>query len=112
MRAFFAANGRANRSRRTFQKNPKLQQYIAEAVARCSNWGNNRVILGNEGAVAPLVEFLHGSDPILLRHTCSALNNLSEDPANCIIMHRSKAIDVRYRSLVFPYVSQDALRLR
>uniref|UniRef100_T1II95 Armadillo repeat-containing protein 4 n=1 Tax=Strigamia maritima TaxID=126957 RepID=T1II95_STRMM len=73
-------------------KNPILQRYVAEAISQISNWGNNRIMIGEEKAIAPMVEFLRGSDPLLLRHTCIALNNLSLDPANCVALHRAKAM--------------------
>ena len=36
-----------------------FRRHLAEAIARCCAWGNNRTSFGREGAVATLVKYLH-----------------------------------------------------
>ncbi|CAF1688452.1 unnamed protein product, partial [Adineta ricciae] len=40
-----------------------LRRYLAEAIAECCKWGNNRQAFGENQAVAPLVKYLRSSDP-------------------------------------------------
>ncbi|KAL3855757.1 hypothetical protein ACJMK2_014960 [Sinanodonta woodiana] len=70
----------------------KLQRHLAEAIARCCNWGNNRVAFGREKAVAPLVHYLKKNDEMVHRSTARALFQLSKDPENCITMHEAGAV--------------------
>ncbi|XP_060598171.1 outer dynein arm-docking complex subunit 2-like isoform X1 [Ruditapes philippinarum] len=72
--------------------NDKLRRHLAEAIARCCNWGNNRVAFGREGAVAPLVRYLKSSDESVHRSTARALFQLSKHPENCITMHESGVV--------------------
>ena len=76
------------------QTDDKLRRHLAEAVARCCNWGNNRVAFGEAGAVAPLVKYLRSSDVVVHRSTARALYQLSKDPDNCITMHESGVVKV------------------
>jgi hypothetical protein len=69
-----------------------LRRQLAEAIARCCNWGNNRVTFGTEGAVHPLVRYLHRKDPMMHRSTARALHQLSKDPDNCIAMHEAGVV--------------------
>ena len=69
-----------------------LRVHLAEAIARCSTWGNNRISFGECKAVAPLVQYLKSSDPLVHRATARALYELSKDPENCITMHENNAI--------------------
>ena len=64
-----------------------LRKHLADAVARCCAWGDNRVTFGKEDAVAPLVYYLRSSDLDVHRSTAQALYQLSKDPKNCITMH-------------------------
>lgn len=81
------------------QTNDKLRRHLAEAIARCCNWGNNRVAFGREGAVAPLVRYLKSSDESVHRSTARALFQLSKNPENCITMHEAGVVQVNYRCL-------------
>ena len=62
--------------------------------ARCCMWRNNRVAFGEARAVAPLVTYLHSSDPLVHRATACALHQLSKDPDNCITMHEAGVVQV------------------
>nr|DBA25137.1 TPA: hypothetical protein GDO54_012703 [Pyxicephalus adspersus] len=70
----------------------KLRRHLAEAIARCCAWGNNRVAFGEANAVAPLVRYLKSSDPSVHRATAQALYQLSEDANNCITMQENGAV--------------------
>lgn len=70
----------------------KLRRHLAEAIARCCSWGNNRVSFGNERAVAPLVQYLKSKDKQVHRSTARALFQLSKDPDNCITMHEAGVV--------------------
>uniref|UniRef100_H2YZX2 Armadillo repeat containing 4 n=2 Tax=Ciona savignyi TaxID=51511 RepID=H2YZX2_CIOSA len=72
--------------------NDKLRRHLAEAIARCCTWGNNRVSFGREGAVAPLVGYLRSEDKQVHRSTAQALYQLSRDPDNCITMHENGVV--------------------
>ena len=78
-----------------FQNDDKLRRHLAEAIARCCNWGNNRVAFGREGAVAPLVRYLRSADENVHRSTARALFQLSKHPENCITMHEAGVVQVR-----------------
>lgn len=70
----------------------RLRQYLAESIARCCTWGNNRVSFGRAGAVPPLVNYLKSKNPDVHRATARALHQLSRDPDNCISMHNSDVV--------------------
>ncbi|PFX30563.1 armadillo repeat-containing protein 4-like [Stylophora pistillata] len=70
----------------------RLRQYLAESIARCCTWGNNRVAFGQAGAVPPLVYYLKSKNPDVHRATARALHQLSRDPDNCISMHNSGVV--------------------
>ena len=76
------------------QNEDRLRRHLAEAVARCCNWGNNRVSFGQENAVAPLVKYLRSKDKEVHRSTARALHQLSKDPDNCITMHEAGVVKV------------------
>ena len=76
------------------QNDDKLRRHLAEAIARCCNWGNNRVAFGKEGAVSPLVNYLKSEELDVHRSTARALHQLSKDPNNCICMHESGIVQV------------------
>ena len=78
-----------------FQSNDKLRRHLAEAIARCCTWGNNRVSFGRENAVAPLVGYLKSADGQVHRSTAQALYQLSRDPDNCITLHENGVVKVR-----------------
>ena len=92
-----------------FQKDDRLRRHLAEAIARCCNWGNNRVAFGDENAVAPLVHYLKSTDVAVNRSTARALHQLSKDPDNCITMHEAGVVKVmNLPSDIMPQVfSQD-----
>ncbi|KAI8775933.1 ARMC4, partial [Biomphalaria glabrata] len=70
----------------------KLRRHLAEAIARCCNWGNNRIAFGRERAVAPLVKYLKSKDENVHRSTARALFQLSKNPENCITMHEAGVV--------------------
>lgn len=76
------------------QSDDKLRRHLAEAIARCCNWGNNRKAFGREKSVAPLVKYLNSSDENVHRSTARALFQLSKNPENCITMHEAGVVKV------------------
>jgi len=70
----------------------KLRQHLAEAIAQCCKWGNNRIAFGKEKAVAPLVGYLKSKDLNVHRSTAQALYQLSRNPENCITMHENNVV--------------------
>lgn len=79
-------------ARLTNTNEDKLRRHLAEAVARCCNWGNNRVAFGREGAVTPLVRYLRSTDEDVHTSTARALYQLSKHPENCIAMHEAAVV--------------------
>ncbi|KAJ8327746.1 hypothetical protein O5D80_004081 [Batrachochytrium dendrobatidis] len=75
-------------------RNDKLRKHLAEAIARCCHWGNNRVAFGSASAVAPLVKYLKSPDEEVHRSTARALHQLSMDPDNCITMHEHGVVQL------------------
>ncbi|KAK7500939.1 hypothetical protein BaRGS_00007819 [Batillaria attramentaria] len=72
-------------ARLTLTGDDRLRQHLAEAIARCCNWGNNRTAFGREGAVAPLVKYLKSKDENpLLKMVGSKDEDLQESSAGCI----------------------------
>jgi hypothetical protein len=63
----------------TTNKHDRLRKHLAEAIARCCRWGNNRVAFGAANAVAPLVKYLKSPDVEVHRATAQALHQLSID---------------------------------
>ena len=45
--------------------NPSLRRHLADAIAQCCVWGNNRSAFGAAGAVQPLVKYLKCDDPLV-----------------------------------------------
>jgi armadillo repeat-containing protein 4 len=78
----------------TTTKNDKLRKHLAEAIARCCHWGNNRVSFGSALAVSPLVKYLKSPDEQVHRSTARALHQLSMDPDNCISMHEHGVVQL------------------
>ncbi|KAJ3122907.1 Armadillo repeat-containing protein 4 [Nowakowskiella sp. JEL0407] len=78
----------------TNTRNDKLRKHLAEAIARCCHWGNNRVAFGTASAVAPLVKYLKSPDDQVHRSTARALHQLSMDPDNCITMHENGVVQL------------------
>ncbi|XP_078056353.1 outer dynein arm-docking complex subunit 2 [Mustelus asterias] len=76
----------------TYTKDDMLREHLADAVACCCKWGNNRVAFGSTGAVAPLVHYLKSKNPFVHRATAQALYQLSFDPKNCITMHENGVV--------------------
>nr|XP_006811379.1 PREDICTED: armadillo repeat-containing protein 4-like [Saccoglossus kowalevskii] len=74
----------------------KLRRHLADAIARCCMWGNNRVSFGQHGAVAPLVKYLKSPNKDVHRATAEALFQLSKDPENCITMHENGVVKIRF----------------
>ncbi|CAF1195859.1 unnamed protein product [Adineta ricciae] len=69
-----------------------LRRYLAEAIAECCKWGNNRQTFGDNEAVAPLVKYLKSSDTNVHRSTAKALHQLSKNPMNCVTMHEAGVV--------------------
>ncbi|XP_064389166.1 outer dynein arm-docking complex subunit 2-like [Halichondria panicea] len=69
-----------------------LRRHLADAMARCCTWRNNRVAFGEAEAVAPLVSYLKSPDLDVHRSTACALHQLSKDPDNCITMHEAAVV--------------------
>ena len=82
-------------SRLTGTNNDLLRQHLAEAIAMCCKWRNNREAFGREGAVAPLVRYLKSPDVNVHRSTARALHQLSKDADNCVTMHEAGVVTVR-----------------
>lgn len=78
----------------TSTKDDLLRRHLAEAIARCCKWGSNRRTFGEKEAVAPLVHYLSSKDEEVHWATTLALNQLSQDPENCITMHREGVVKV------------------
>jgi HEAT repeat protein len=85
----------------TNTRNDKLRKHLAEAIARCCHWGNNRVAFGASSAVAPLVKYLKSPDEEVHRSTARALHQLSMDRKslltladNCISMHEHGVVQL------------------
>ncbi|KAJ3069371.1 Armadillo repeat-containing protein 4 [Podochytrium sp. JEL0797] len=78
----------------TTHKSDKLRKHLAEAIARCCHWGNNRVAFGAASAVAPLVKYLKSPDEEVHRSTARALHQLSMDADNCITMHENGVVQL------------------
>ncbi|KAI8840615.1 armadillo-type protein [Chytriomyces cf. hyalinus JEL632] len=78
----------------TLIRSDKLRKHLAEAIARCCHWGNNRVAFGAASAVAPLVKYLKSPDEDVHRSTARALHQLSMDADNCITMHENGVVQL------------------
>jgi HEAT repeat protein len=78
----------------TNTKNDKLRRHLAEAIARCCRWGNNKVAFGSAGAVAPLVKYLKSPDEQVHKSTAHALHQLSMDANKCITMHEHGVVQL------------------
>ncbi|XP_067870254.1 outer dynein arm-docking complex subunit 2 isoform X2 [Heterodontus francisci] len=76
----------------TYTRGDTLRQHLADAIACCCKWGNNRVAFGETGAVAPLVHYLKSKNPLVHRATAQALYQLSFDPKNCITLHENGVV--------------------
>ncbi|XP_054744710.1 armadillo repeat-containing protein gudu [Anastrepha obliqua] len=69
-----------------------LRENLAAAIASCATFGNNTQELGLLRTVTPIVSYLTSNNPAVHRTTAMALENLSTDPQNCIIMHQSGVV--------------------
>ncbi|CAF1099355.1 unnamed protein product [Adineta steineri] len=69
-----------------------VRRYLAEAIAECCKWGNNRQAFGDNQAVAPLVKYLKSTDPNVHQSTAKALHQLSKNPMNCVTMHEAGVV--------------------
>ncbi|XP_067625312.1 armadillo repeat-containing protein gudu [Eurosta solidaginis] len=69
-----------------------LRENLAAAIASCATFGNNTQELGRLRTVTPIVSYLTSNDPAVHRTTSMALEKLSMDPQNCIIMHQSGVV--------------------
>ncbi|KAI9141604.1 armadillo-type protein [Paraphysoderma sedebokerense] len=78
----------------TTTKHDRLRKHLAEAIARCCRWGNNKIAFGTAGAVAPLVNYLRSPDLGVHRATAQALHQLSMDADNCVTMHEHGVVQL------------------
>ncbi|XP_014243459.1 armadillo repeat-containing protein gudu-like [Cimex lectularius] len=69
-----------------------LREHLAMAIAQCCKWGNNCFEFGRLGAVAPLVTYMGSKERRVHRTTALALNNISQDPFNCVTLHHSGVV--------------------
>eukprot|EP00049_Salpingoeca_infusionum_P018505 m.357558 g.357558 ORF g.357558 m.357558 type:complete len:722 (-) comp17865_c0_seq1:200-2365(-) len=72
--------------------NDNLRESLAEAIANCCAWGNNRVDFGKEGAVGPVSRYLKSKSDAVHLQTARALHELSKHPDNCVTMHKSGVV--------------------
>ncbi|KAL7750771.1 hypothetical protein RI367_003728 [Sorochytrium milnesiophthora] len=78
----------------TTTRHDRLRKHLAEAIARCCHWGNNKIAFGTANAVAPLVKYLKSPDEEVHRSTARALHQLSMDPDNCVMMHEHGVVQL------------------
>uniref|UniRef100_A0A3B4BB30 Uncharacterized protein n=1 Tax=Periophthalmus magnuspinnatus TaxID=409849 RepID=A0A3B4BB30_9GOBI len=69
-----------------------LRRHLAEAVAYCCMWGQNRAAFGKAGAVPPLVRYVKSKDSGVHETTVVALYQLSKDVDNCISLHSNGVV--------------------
>ena len=72
--------------------NDLLRAKLAKAIGNCCDWGANRALFGQSGAVAPLVAYLTTNDLEVHRLTSVALYQLSKDPWNCVMLHQNGVV--------------------
>ena len=70
------------------QRHLDLKLRVAEAIAECCRWPGNPAELGAAGGVKPLIAYLNSSNTGLRRAAAKALNQVSSDHENCMILHR------------------------
>uniref|UniRef100_A0A3Q2Z6V9 Outer dynein arm docking complex subunit 2 n=1 Tax=Hippocampus comes TaxID=109280 RepID=A0A3Q2Z6V9_HIPCM len=64
-----------------------LRCHLAQAIAQCCTWRNNRAAFGEAGVVPHLALYLKSSDMKVRHSTVMALHQLSKESNNCVIMH-------------------------
>ncbi|KAK7939015.1 hypothetical protein WMY93_002341 [Mugilogobius chulae] len=69
-----------------------LRRHLAEAIAYCCMWSQNRTAFGKAGAVAPLVRYVKSDNSQVHETTVVALYQLSKDVDNCISLHSNGVI--------------------
>lgn len=79
-----------------FQSDELLQEHLADAIANCCAYGDNREAFGKEDAVIPLVRYLKSKNPDVHRTTAKALHQLSQNADNSITMHAAGCIPVSF----------------
>lgn len=70
----------------------RLRRHLAEAIAYCCMWGQNRAAFGKAGAVAPLVRYVKSKNDAVHETTVVALYQLSKDVDNCITLHSNGVV--------------------
>lgn len=65
-----------------------LRENLAAAIASCASYGKNTQELGRLKTVAAIVSYMVSKNPRVHRTTAMALQKLSVDPQNCIVMHQ------------------------
>uniref|UniRef100_A0A8C6S616 Armadillo repeat containing 4 n=1 Tax=Neogobius melanostomus TaxID=47308 RepID=A0A8C6S616_9GOBI len=73
----------------------RLRRHLAEAIAYCCMWSQNRAAFGQAGAVAPLVRYVKSQNGAVHDTTVVALYQLSKDVDNCITLHANAVVQVR-----------------
>ncbi|XP_054621369.1 outer dynein arm-docking complex subunit 2 isoform X1 [Dunckerocampus dactyliophorus] len=71
----------------TDKPNDLLRCHLAQAIAQCCTWRNNKAAFGEAGVVPPLAHYLKSQDMKVRHSTVLALHQLSKEPNNCVIMH-------------------------
>ena len=84
----------------SLQDDEGLRANLTLAIAHCSEWGENNYKFGKLNAVAPLVNYMTSKNKNILRGVCIAAYHLSKEPSNCVTMHSSGVIKVRYSNSV------------
>ncbi|XP_072290434.1 outer dynein arm-docking complex subunit 2-like [Eucyclogobius newberryi] len=70
----------------------RLRRHLAEAIAYCCVWSQNRAAFGNAGAVAPLVRYVKSDNGAVHETTVVALYQLSKDVDNCVSLHSNGVV--------------------
>lgn len=69
-----------------------MREHLAAAIASCAPYRTNTQELSDLRTVTPIVAFMTSTNPRVHRTTAMALQQLSEDPQNCITMHQNGVV--------------------
>uniref|UniRef100_A0AAV2JU82 Armadillo repeat-containing protein 4 n=1 Tax=Knipowitschia caucasica TaxID=637954 RepID=A0AAV2JU82_KNICA len=70
----------------------RLRRHLAEAIAYCCMWSQNRGAFGRAGAVPPLVSYVRSNNQSVHETTVVGLYQLSKDVDNCVSLHGNGAV--------------------
>ncbi|XP_055009111.1 LOW QUALITY PROTEIN: outer dynein arm-docking complex subunit 2 [Boleophthalmus pectinirostris] len=76
----------------TGTKDERLRRHLADAIANCCMWGQNRAAFGKAGVVPPLVRYVKSNDSGVHQTAAVALYQLSKDVDNCISLHANGVV--------------------